>query len=78
MVTSGSFPAALSVLNACAACVLWINYSDLAARARGLQMAAAFSAIEAGTYLRTGCDSFTSVDQYFVNSVYCSLVLATG
>ena len=38
-------------------------------------MALGFSVIETSQYARTGRGCFTSVDQFFANVVYCSLVI---
>ena len=45
------------------------------ARARATLIAAAFSVIESSQYRRTNRGSFTTVDQFFANVVYGSLVL---
>ena len=73
---AGSFVQQLmSAVVICAGIALAVVFSDPRARARGVAMALAFSVIETIQYARTRRGRFTTVDQFFANIVYCSVIL---
>eukprot|EP01043_Picozoa_sp_COSAG02_P041437 COSAG02_NODE_3435_length_6748_cov_4.963303_5_plen_346_part_00 len=65
----------MSAVVICVGFMLAMVFSDPQARTRGAVMALAFSAIETIQYVRTRRGCFTTVDQFFANIVYCSVVL---
>lgn len=73
---AGAFkPHLMSAVVICAGIALAMVFSDPRARTRGVAMALAFSVIETIQYARTRRGCFTTVDQFFANIVYCSVIL---